>query len=167
MPEKRRNGERGPDKKPRKGSPRRGKPGSTRGDESPSRARKAKALDLLCEGKPVADVAKELGVTKHAVYKWLDNEAFAAELDARLAGARARAKRILEASAEEVASSLVKVAKDGEIIHGPRVAAARDILDRIGLAPTKEVKVDVTGDVGLAAKSDDELLRIAEGKDRA
>lgn len=123
--------------------------------ESPARAIRAKAIDLLAAGKRVSEVATEIGKHERTLYAWLEREDFAGELDARLAAARARAKRILEAGAEDAAASLVLVAKAGEPGHGPRVAAARDILDRVGLAVPKEVKVEVGGN--LHGKSEAEL----------
>jgi len=162
-PPKKRNGERGPDKRLRKGSPRGGRKGSIGVDESPARARRTQALLMLSEGRRVDEVASALSVTKAAVYKWLDNEAFAAELDAMLDAAKRSALRILRGNAEKFAETLARVADTGDAVGG-RVQAAKDGLDRIGLAPPKEVKVELNDVSELGRKSEEELQRIIAGE---
>jgi hypothetical protein len=118
---------------------------------------------MLSEGRRVDEVASALSVTKAAVYKWLDNEAFAAELDAMLDAAKRSALRILRGNAEKFAETLARVADTGDAVGG-RVQAAKDGLDRIGLAPPKEVKVELNDVSELGRKSEEELQRIIAGE---
>lgn len=148
---------RGPDRKPRKGSPRRGRKGRTRPDESPSRARKARAIALLVEGHTPDEVAGILGVGRSTVYAWLQREDFAAQLDARLGQVQQAAVRFLRSKTLDAARSLATCAASGERDHGPRVKAATEVLALAGVTAPSTVNVNMGGGVDLRGKDDDEL----------
>jgi len=156
------NGERGPDQRPRKGSPRLGKKAEVPPppDDSPSRARRAQALDLLSQGRSPYKVAEEMGVHHGTIYDWLRRPEFAAELDARIAEGREVAMRSLRASAATAAETLREVAESGDQYDGPRVKAAEAILDRIGLPVDSRVQVQVSGRLDVAKLTEAELEQL-------
>lgn len=160
-PPKRGNGQRGPDRKPRKGSPLAAQGplvGAMPPDDSPSRARHFQAVEMLCAGKTVKQVANALGVNPSTVYDWIKIPEVRTEYDRLLDEMRDAARDRLRASALVAADSLRFVTRRGEKQHGPRVSAATAILDRVGLTVPKEVKLDVTTNPS-AGKADDDLER--------
>ena len=158
---------RGPDKKPRKGSPRMGRKvdGDPPRDDSPSRVKRGKALDMLSAGDAVSVVAEACAVSSATVYRWMERPEFAAELDRRLELCRLEAIRVLRAGARDAAASLVGVSRVGGQFDAPKVKASTEVLDRIGVTAPKEVKVEMTGGLAmdLAKLTDEELAaRLAE-----
>jgi len=136
-----------------------GKRVATGSDERALNAERVRALELLAAGQPVGHVARTLGRNKGTVYRWLENETFAAELDRMLEAAKYSALRILRGNAEAFASTIVEVAALGDPVGG-RVQAAKDALDRLGLAPRQQLDLDVSGELSLAGKTDAELLAL-------
>lgn len=151
---------RGPDQKPRKGSPRLGKPKADGTPPKPEknphrRARKALVLSLLAQGKRPVEIHRETGIGVRTIYTWMHDEDFAAELDTMLEEGRKDAVRFVRAKVGTVARSLVRVALKGGKEDGPKVKAAELALAVAGITTKQEHRIELTGE--LQTKSDEEL----------
>lgn len=155
---KKRRGEHGPDKVPRKNSPRVGKraTGPTPPDLKPGAVRRTRALLLLVEGQSPYQIAPVIGVSVQTIYDWLKRPEFADELARRLEESVAAARRTLLGAAQGAATALVKmssgdlVVDDGDDegdrrpqraprVDTGRVRAAEAVLNRVGLAASQTV----------------------------
>lgn len=92
-----------------------------------------RAIDMLVAGSSYTDVARELDIVPHTLWRWRQLPAFAAELQAQLGAIREAAKDRLAASTDKAVSTLVSVL-DSEN-DSARVAAAKALFDRVGLEP--------------------------------
>lgn len=152
-------GDRGPDKVPRKNSPRNGRraTGTVPRDDKPGRLRRARAMELLVAGQPVHKVAAEVGVAPQTIYKWMERPDFADELARRQEALVAAARRRLHGAAFDAADTLVEMAignlvvEDEEVEGRPRraarvdpgrVRAAEAVLNRVGLPAGQSVTLD-------------------------
>lgn len=150
-------GIRGPDKKPRSNSRHTGRPadGETIRGKGVIAARRARVVDLVVLGKSTEEIATELGVGQRTIQRDLEDKGVAGEISARLTSICDEAERYMRGQAGNVARSLVKAATDGGQFDGPKVKAAGEVLDRIGLVKKQPVEVRVTG--ALEVKSIGEL----------
>lgn len=153
------------DKSPRKASPRKGRASNAKKcDKNPPKIRQAQLIELVVEGKPVADIAVKLDVNTSTIYRWLDLPVVAAEIDARLQLRIVTARRVIQAGAAEVAAKMVEVAIKGGADNA-QVRAIEAVLDRAGLTAPKELKV--SGSLDTRPPSTEELqLRKARAKER-
>lgn len=152
------------DKSPRKGSPRKGR-NVDFCDKNPPLTRHTKTIEMIVEGKSVADIATALRVTTTTVYRWLDLPVVAAEIDARLHLRIVTARRVIQAGAAEVAAKMVEVAIKGGADNA-QVRAIEAVLDRAGLTAPKELKVSGSLDTRPPSTEEELQLRRARAKER-
>jgi len=115
---------RGPDKGPRKGSPRVGRPGpraGLRAPRDPKGARRAAALTHLADGLLPRVAADRIGVSQATVYNWMRETSFAAELHHELEARRAAARAYAAARACDLIGELVALAMDEPSPAPPQV----------------------------------------------
>lgn len=124
---------------------------------------KARALELLSTGLTVSAVAREVGVHRVAVRDWRDSE----EGQSFLKAAREKRAAAFEEAAEEARRMLrentvraVQALVDDLAVPSRRAAAARDILDRVGVL--RGESVTISRGVDLSNLSDEELAKYAE-----
>lgn len=158
-------GKRGPDKKPRKGSPRLGREippeeaeeGRT-GIKALPRPIEQRAITMLLDGHSVRKIGEELDVDVSAIYRWMALPHNAAQLREHAAAQASAAKLEMERRAAHCAARLSGIAL-GEIKAKPiELSALQDVLDRIGMAAPKKVEHTVEGN--LTTRSDAELEAI-------
>lgn len=161
-------GRRGPDKQPRSGA-RTGKPSRTKATAPRTGAAlslRERALRLLVEGKTVREVAQQVGRSERAVYHWLQEEAFAAELARRHEDLRETALRRLRGRVVELVDALVAVARGANKEHGPKCKAAIEGLAILGISAKTHVQLDVRGGLDVSRQSDEELEALIQEEAR-
>lgn len=114
---------------------------------------------MLCEGKGVDAIARELGRHKSTVYDWTQRPDFRAELDRIQQESIEHARQILRAGAARAARRLMATAA-GEVgkPDTAEVKAATEVLDRVGVTATQVLDLTVRGDV--RDLSDEDLDRL-------
>ena len=150
-------GDRGPDRKPRKGSPREGRPGYPCVDGKLLPQKEA-ALVMIASGARLRKVAQVVEVSERTITRWLSDEGFSAELAARQARIRADAERVLSGAAEKAARHLVKLAKEAGKEDMAQVKATEGVLDRVGIVK-RQVIVMESGD---ALEGEDDAALMAQ-----
>lgn len=99
---------------------------------------KEKAAQARAEGKSQEQAATLAGCSRKSIERWEKEQAFQDRIDAYLEAGRTEAKRILVRNAAAAAKQLVLLMDHGYSNHSVRLAAAKDVLDRVGLkAPEK------------------------------
>lgn len=102
----------------------------------------SKIIDLILEGHKMTDIAKETGVRRTQIYRWLDREEFKAELETRRALLRKSARDKITGQVNVLADEMLKMAlnsKDQRV----KLQAIKYLLDRSLGIPTaaKEDKI--------------------------
>lgn len=103
--------------------------------------RKARALELLCEGRPVAKVASELGAHRGTVWRWMRDAPFRAAYRAALVERVQDGALRLDAAACGALELLEDVCQDDDAPLAVRVRAAESLLRHAGEARANVVKV--------------------------
>lgn len=120
--------------------------------------RKLLAIQHLAEGeKTKTDIAKITGVSRQAIYNWLDDEEFKAELDRRLQQRKNLVEKIIDSKLEDAVESLVDLSKksDNDMV---KMRALTYIIDR-GLGKATN-KVELTTDIANNANVSDDLIEL-------
>lgn len=102
-----------------------------------------KAILLIVDGKlTMSEIADEIGKSRSALYKWLDDPVFRAALDERIKERGAACKRRISALAKNALDRAEKILDSSD---DDRAAASviADVLDRAGYPKVKSGK---TGD---------------------
>ncbi len=127
---------------------------------------RAEAMRLLSTGMYVGDVARQMRRNRHTIRKWRDTP----EGQKELAEARANRVRSFDALAEartmllDLAPFAVQALAEDLRIGGKRGAAARDILDRIGVLRGTEVHIKPSIDLSkLSPQARLDAHRAAQG----
>lgn len=144
----RRRGERGPDKKARKGSPRVGRASGAKmpkTQEPGLKAQRWKAIIMAASGERTRDIAKAVGKTERTINRWLNLPGVSAELAALQEQTVAEARRILKGKAADAAARLALLSAKGRKDQMASVKATTELLDRIGVTKRNEVEVKVSG----------------------
>ena len=152
--ETRTRGERGPDKRPRKGSPREGKRGHPKVDGKLLPTKEA-ALVMFAAGARTRKIAQTLEVSERTLNRWLSDPGFSAELAQRQASIRSGAERVLHGAAERLARRLVHLSHKGTKEDMAQVKATEGGLDRIGMV--KRTVIEHVQHDPLDEASDEEL----------
>lgn len=97
-----------------------------------TREREVVAL-ALAEGKSWNAIHQEYGVAKTTIARWLKAPEFQERIDEHLAEVKIEAQRILKRNAAAAAQKLVHLMESGHSIHTVRLAATKDLLDRVGI----------------------------------
>lgn len=92
-------------------------------------------IDLILEGHKMTEIAKETGIYRSQLYRWLNNEEFKAELEARRAQLRKSAKDKITGQVNSLADEMLKLAMSST---DPRVKlqAIKYLMDRALGIPT-------------------------------
>jgi hypothetical protein len=120
---------------------------------TPQRERAALAV---AESATITDAAKIAGVTRKTIHEWMHAPEFKARVDEHLEESIIAARHILRRNAAAAAQQLVNLHAHGHAMHGVKLAASKDILDRVGLKATE--KHEHTISPGTAAQLTDEAL---------
>lgn len=107
---------------------------------------KAAALELLAQGMTRIETAKELGVNRSTVHRWLQDPGFIRELESIRREQRHEARRSLEALLPDALAVLLQDLTDVNVSRTVRQKAALAVLDRAGF-PVK-AGVELTGPDG-------------------
>jgi transposase-like protein len=99
--------------------------------------RQLKCIERLMKGNSIADIAKELNVSRQTIYNWKEAEEFKAELDRVGQELLSSAMYKLKRAAPVAADKLIDLLTKGKY-EKTKLSAAIDILDRnLGKATTK------------------------------
>lgn len=110
----------------------------------------------LWEGKTYSEVQQVFGLSSATIAAWKKEPEFAARLDELDDEVTGEARRLLRRAGTRAAAKVVDIMEFGTPRHTTRLAAAKDILDRVGLkAPEKH---DITFSQATAANLPDEVL---------
>lgn len=105
-----------------------------------------KAALAVAESATIIEAAKFAGVTRETVHRWMHSPEFRARVDEHLEEVIVSARQILRRNAAAAAQQLVNLHAHGHAMHGVKLAASKDILDRVGLkAPDK---LEHSGSIG-------------------
>lgn len=75
--------------------------------------KKILAIELLVDGELTkTEIAKRVGRSRNALYLWLDDDEFKAELDKRLQGRKSFVQKIIDGKLEFVMDKLYELAAD-------------------------------------------------------
>lgn len=151
-------GDRGPDRRPRKGSPREGRKGHPKVDGK-CLPQKEAALVMLANGARPRKIAQVLEVSERTLTRWLADDGFSAELAERQARIRGEAERVIAGGLAQAARQMLKLAKTAGKEDMAKVKAAGEILDRGGLVKKQIVTLTVHDELDLM--TDEELERLA------
>lgn len=102
----------------------------------------SKIIDLILEGHKMTDIAKETGVRRTQIYRWLDREEFKAELETRRAQLRKSARDKITGQVNVLADEMLKMALNSTD-QRVKLQAIKYLLDRSLGIPTaaKEDKI--------------------------
>lgn len=108
------------------------------------------ALVLLLDGETRIATAERAGISRSTLYDWLsDGHPFRLAYEEACDRAVTEARSVLKAGAVKAAQALVGVAVSGVSSDGPRVAAAKAVLDRIGVPEETRSSVAVSTDAAM------------------
>lgn len=121
-------------------------------------AKREQAALAFADGQSWRDIAASLGVSVSTLSEWKKAPEFVARIDEHHDAIVSDARLYLKRNAMSAAKKMVQLMEYGNAMHGVKLKAAQDILDRVGLKGVEkhEHKIDVT------KLSDDELRAIAE-----
>lgn len=111
-------------------------------------AKRDAVASALAEGKTWKATAEAVGVGTTTIARWMKAPEFTARIDDLQAEMVAEARRILRRNATAAAQQLVNLVRHGHSLHSVKLAAAKDVLDRVGLKATE--KHEYTGTDGAA-----------------
>lgn len=109
----------------------------------------SKIIDLILEGHKMTDIAKETGVRRTQIYRWLDREEFKAELETRRAQLRKSARDKITGQVNVLADEMLKMALNSTD-QRVKLQAIKYLLDRslgIPTAAKEETVIDDTNKV--------------------
>jgi DNA-binding XRE family transcriptional regulator len=105
-----------------------------------------KAALAVAESATIIDAAKVVDVTRKTIYEWLKSPEFRARVDEHLDEVVSAARQILRRNAVAAAQQLVNIHAHGHPLHSVKLAASKDILDRVGLKAPE--KIELAGTIG-------------------
>jgi hypothetical protein len=109
------------------------------------------AVLALASGKTCVEAAADVGVTTEALRLWRADPAFRSALEVEIETVVGDARQDMRRRASAVVESLVGIAISGES-EPARVAAAREVLSRIGIAERTEQVVTATVDATVSVR---------------
>ena len=110
------------------------------------KARKARALDQLIEGRPLGDIAKSVGISRKTLWSWRKDPEFRNTWETReRAIARSTQARLIEMSmtALDQLRDIIDGSNKGVTVSN-RLTAIRMLLDRLPAAPVESIAADNT-----------------------
>ena len=117
------------------------------------------AINLLLEGKTKSAVAKEIGVSRTTLYKWLEDKEFIAEQHRRGQKMCEEALNDVKLDVKKLLNELEKIALTSEN-ENIRLSAINSLLDRVLGRPTsrQEVSIDKATESDIELDDIDTLL---------
>lgn len=97
---------------------------------TPQRERAAFAV---ATSKTIREAAAAAAVSEKTLYRWLDDPAFKNRVEQHSELILWRARTKMQAKAEDAADMIIDIMQFGTQRHNTRLAAAKDILDRVGV----------------------------------
>jgi|GEM_PF-4749275 len=97
-------------------------------------AKKELAALLLSEGKTWLVIEKEHGIPHSTLGDWVKCPEFQVRIDEHIEAIIAEARRILRMNARDAAKQIGNLITFGHAQHSVKLAAAKDVLDRVGLS---------------------------------
>lgn len=109
----------------------------------------SKVIDLILEGKKMTEIAKETGIYRSQLYRWIDRPEFKAELETRRGHLRKSAKDKITGQVNALADEMLKLARDSTD-QRVKYNAIKYLLDRSLGTPgtTKEDDSYIGKDIG-------------------
>lgn len=92
-------------------------------------------IDLILEGHKMTEIAKETGIYRSQLYRWLDKEEFKAELESRRAQLRKSAKDKITGQVNTLADEMLKLAMNSTD-QRVKLQAIKYLMDRALGIPT-------------------------------
>lgn len=102
-------------------------------------------IDLMLEGHKMTEIAKETGIYRSQLYRWLNNDDFKAELEARRAQLRKSAKDKITGKVNTLADEMLNLAMNSTD-QRVKMQAIKYLLDRALGTPTIAKEEDNNGD---------------------
>lgn len=90
---------------------------------------KSKVIDEILEGKKMTEIAKDNGLYRSLLYRWLKDESFKAELETRRASLRKAAKDKITGKVEHLVDNMLDMANNSTD-NRVRYNANKYLLDR-------------------------------------
>ena len=117
------------------------------------------AINMLLEGKQKTQIAKDLGIQRSTLYKWLDNKEFIATMDERRNNFLKQTMDDMKSDVKDILGEVKKLGYTAES-ESVRLQALNSILDRVlGRASTKtELSIEKTTEKDIDLKELDTLL---------
>ncbi|MGG7177213.1 helix-turn-helix domain-containing protein [Clostridium paraputrificum] len=107
----------------------------------------SKVIELILEGKKMREIAKDTGIYRSQLYRWLNNEAFKVELETRRAQLRKSASDKITGQVNTLADEMLKLAKDSTD-QRVKYNAIKYLLDRaLGTPVSAKEEIKAPGDV--------------------
>lgn len=94
----------------------------------------------LAEGKTWKVIEEELGISHSTLALWVRSPDFQARVDEHVDAVVTEARSILRRSATKAARQMAGLLTDGLPMDTVKLAAAKDVLDRVGLKAPEEIK---------------------------
>lgn len=119
---------------------------------------KEQCITYLLQGYTISDVARLINCSRQAIYNWLDNEEFKAELDKRR-------QEIVKAGNQKIVKDLdlyinkIKLLATKAKSEKVQLDAAIYLLDRIYGTPRSKVDIDVEKTEETSEKVDKDVLK--------
>lgn len=95
----------------------------------------SKVIDLILEGHKMTEIAKETGIYRSQLYRWLNNEVFKVELEARRAQLRKSANDKITGQVNTLADEMLKLATTSTD-QRVKLQAIKYLMDRALGTPT-------------------------------
>ena len=95
----------------------------------------SKVIDLILEGHKMTEIAKETGIYRSQLYRWLNNEVFQVELEARRAQLRKSANDKITGQVNTLADEMLKLATTSTD-QRVKLQAIKYLMDRALGTPT-------------------------------
>lgn len=115
-------------------------------------ADKEQAALLLAQGKTWKEIEEQNGLSHSSVAMWVKHQEFQDRIAEHIESFVSDARKILQRAATNAARTVVQLNEWGLPGHSTRLAAAKDILDRVGLKPPDKQQVESTGDVTITVR---------------
>ena len=113
-------------------------------------AKKELAALLLSQGKTWKAIEADHGIPHSTLGKWVKRDEFQARIDEHVDLIVSEARRVLRLNARDAAKKIVDLIVYGVPGHSTQLAAARDLLDRVGLKMPD--KVEQHGDLSITVR---------------
>lgn len=94
----------------------------------------------IAEGKSYRTIAAEIDVAVNTVLRWTKHPEFQSRVDEIIEEVVGDARRILRRNAAAAAQQLVHLHTSGHSMHAVKLAACKDILDRVGLKSPEKIE---------------------------